>query len=375
MYNKENVSSRTKKKQAKEECFNRNIPILNILFYIGKGFMLRKQLIVLVRIFYQIGEHKANDMISDLLQNGWLIKKQATNTKTCLYILTKYPLSQYYECSSRDTCSVKLNNRKIWNNIYRTEFIIRQVVPMMEECQTELELGNLLEFLEKTSISIFTTENQISVYQLYQNLLKNFPIKDKDSILNGLPLESPFFDDFYKVSADLYNYQTNFLRYKIEDDTSYNEDVNKKLEREKDVLTSSKEAKMYYYNLFNMVSSGFFFIGKPNHDEEIIIGTFDKCNNMYLKKIYSNCLCIFMMLQRYLGYYPKITLQVYMSDADNIISLREKEMQQGFDFGKQEYVGFNKRDTFFYNYNIPRQYWDYIQVDYIYYPLKEKYNL
>ena len=81
------------------------------------------------------------------------------------------------------------------------------------------------------------------------------------------------------------------------------------------------------------------------------------------------------MLQRYLGFYPRITLQVYMCDPDNLISLREKETQQGFDFNKQEFIGFNKRDAFFHNYNIPRQYWDYIKVDYIYYPLKEKYNL
>ena len=91
---------------AKEECFNRNIPILNILFYIGGGFMLRKQAVTLVRIFYQINEHKANDMIADLLSYGLLVKKQATDTKTCLYIMTKFPLAMYHECSTRDSCSV-----------------------------------------------------------------------------------------------------------------------------------------------------------------------------------------------------------------------------------------------------------------------------
>ena len=85
MYRNKNISARTKSRLAKEECFNRNIPILNILFYLGGGFMLRKQTVTLVRIFYQINEHKANDMIADLLSNGLLIKKQATDTKTCLY--------------------------------------------------------------------------------------------------------------------------------------------------------------------------------------------------------------------------------------------------------------------------------------------------
>ena len=374
MYRNENVSARTKSRLAKEECFNRNIPILNILFYIGGGFMLRKQMVTLVRIFYQINEHKANDMIADLLSNGLLIKKQATDTRTCLYIMTKFPLAMYHECNTRDSCSVKLNNRKIWNNIYRTEFIIRQAVPLMEQLGMELTLQNLLNFLTDYCISVFTTENQMSVYQLYGNLYEKFPIKDKELIASGFPLVSDFMNDYYKITADLYHHQQNFLGYKIDDDYSDYINIKEKLEREKELISSPKECKKNYYSLFNMTAAGFFFIGKPT-GENITIGTFDKCNNMYLKKIYENIICIFLMLERYLGFYPMITLQVYMSDAGKLIALRTKETEQSFDYEKQEKTGLTKRDSFFKNMRIPRQYWDYIQVDYIYYPLKEKYSL
>lgn len=146
------------------------------------------------------------------------------------------------------------------------------------------------------------------------------------------------------------------------------------LDREKDIISSPKEWKKNYYSLFNMAAAGFFFIGKPV-DGHITIGTFDKCNNMYLKKIYENILCIYLMLERYLGFYPKITLQVYMSDADGILSLRGKENEQGFDYTRQEKPGLTKRDSFFHSMGIPRQNWEDIHVDYIYYPLREKYNL
>ncbi len=374
MYRSENISARTKSRQAKEECFNRNIPILNILFYIGNGFMLRKQLTVLARIFYQINEHRANDMIADLLSCGLLVKKQATDTRTCIYIMTKFPLALYHECSTRDSCSVKLNNRKIWNNFYRTEFIIRQAVPFMEQLSMELTLDNLLNFLTDYCISIFTTENQMSVYQLYGNLYANFPIKDKELLESGFVRRSDFMNDYYKVTADLYHHQRNFLGYRIEDDFSSYIHVKELLEREKDLLSSPKEFKKNYYSLFNMVAAGFFFIGRPVNDN-ITIGIFDKCNNMYLKKIYENIICIYLMLERYLGFYPKIVLQVYMSDADRIASLRKKENECGFDYASQERSGLMKRDSFFKNMNIPRQNWDDIHVDYIYYPLREKYNL
>ncbi len=374
MYRNKNISARTKNRQAKEECFNRNIPVLNILFYIGNGFMLKKQMVTLVRIFYQINEHRANDMIADLLSYGLLIKKQATDTKTCIYIMTKFPLAMYHECSTRDSCSIKLNNRKIWNNIYRAEFIIRQAVLFMERLGIELTLQNLLNFLTDYCISIFTTENQMSVYQLYGCLYENFPIKDKELLSSGFPRVSDFMDDYYKITADLYHHQCNFLGYQIDDDYSAYLGIKNKLQREKDLLSSPKEYRRSYYSLFNMTAAGFFFIGKPV-DGKITIGTFDKCNNMYLKKIYENIICIYLMLERYLGFYPQITLQVYMSDADRIISLREKEMEQGFDYSRCEKQPLTKRECFFQNMRIPRQNWDDIHVDYIYYPLRKKYNL
>lgn len=374
MYRSENISARTKGRQAKEECFSRNIPLLNILFYIGNGFMLKKQLTTLARIFYGINGHKANDMMADLLSHGLLVKKQATDTKTCIYIMTKFPLAQYHECSTRDSCSVKLNNRKIWNNIYRTEFIIRQAVYFMEQLNMELTIENLLDFLEDNCISVFTTENQMSVYQLYGNLYERFPIKDKELLHSGCPRISDFMNDYYKVTAELYNHQKNFLGYRMEDDFSSYLCIKDSLEKEKELVSSPKELKKNYYSLFNMTAAGFFFIGKPN-DGHITIGIFDKCNNMYLKKIYDNIICIFLMLERYLGYYPEITLQVYIADADKIISLRNRETEQGFDYGRQEQTGLTKRDCFFQNMGIPRQYWKNIHVDYIYYPLREKYNL
>ena len=376
MSKNKNVSARIKNKEQKENCFERNIPMLNIMFYIGKGFMLRRQLFFLLKVFYEINEHKANDMMADLTSHGLVIRKQATDTKTCIYVMTKFPLAQYCECSTRDSNSIKLNNRKIWNNIYRTEFIMKQVLPMMEQKDISFELENLLKFLDDYTISIFTTENQMAVYQLYQNLYAKFPIKDKDALENGFPIvTSPFCDDLYKITADVYNFQTNFLGYQNDNDFSYYIDIKNKLEKDKKLCDSPKDEKIYYYNLFNMVSTGFFFIGPPNSNEEIIIGTFDKCNNLTLRKVYENIICIFLMLERYLGFYPHITLQVYISDYQNKLSLEAKEKERGFDYNTQELKSVNKRDAFFQNYKIPRQYWDYISVDYIYYPLRERYNL
>lgn len=56
-------------------------------------------------------------------------------------------------------------------------------------------------------------------------------------------------------------------------------------------------------------------------------------------------------------------------------ALGTKETESGFDYNRQESSDCNKRDTFFKNMKIPRQYWNYITVDYIFYPLRERYHL
>jgi hypothetical protein len=381
MYKKDNVSSRTKSQIEKAACFERNIALLNIIFYIGKGFMLRKQLTTLLRLLYGINKHKVNDMVDDLLSYGLLIKKQATSTQTCLYVITKFSLSQYHNCSSRDTCSIKLNNRKIWLNMYRVEYVIRNVIPQMEESNEEISLGNLVGYMERTNISIYTNENQTSVYTLYQNFERLFPIKDKEAIMGGHPVESPFYNDYYKIIAEVFNHNINFLGYEYNEDNYENysdielvSNIKEQLEREKETLNSPKEQKIYYYNLFNMVSNGFFFEGLLSN-EDITIGVFDKCNNIYLKKIYENIICIFYMLERYLDFYPQITLNVYMSDIGSLERLKEKENEDGFDYITQRHTGLNKRDTIFKNYKVPRQYWENIKVNYVYYPLREMYNV
>jgi len=73
------------------------------------------------------------------------------------------------------------------------------------------------------------------------------------------------------------------------------------------------------------------------------------------------------------GYNP-ITVTKIRQNRE-IIHLQDKENEQGYDYSKQERSGLTKRDSFFQNMRIPRQNWNDIHVDYIYYPLKEKYNL
>jgi hypothetical protein len=64
-----------------------------------------------------------------------------------------------------------------------------------------------------------------------------------------------------------------------------------------------------------------------------------------------------------------------MSDMVELNKLEENQYKDGYDYYTQERTGFNKRDSVFQNYKVPRQYWQNIKVNYTYFPLREKYNV
>ena len=59
-------------------------------------------------------------------------------------------------------------------------------------------------------------------------------------------------NDYYKITADLYNHQINFLGYRTDDDFSSYLGIKDKLEKEKTLTASPKETKKYYYSLFSL---------------------------------------------------------------------------------------------------------------------------
>jgi len=278
--------------------------------------------------------------------------------------MTKFSLAKYNsKYTTKDVTSIKLNNRKIWQNIYRTEYIIKTIIPMLLQTNTSITLSNLFQFLDAYFIHLFTKENQQDIYNLYSNFYDHYELE----------INNEFMNDFQKATAELINYQKNFLKLDIEVNEKYLHTKNT-IERERMLTSSLKEQRKQYYNFFNMTAAGFHFVGHLT-DNTMILILFDNCNNMNLRKVYDNAICIMYMMEKYLGFVLYLDIQIYMSYYDNLLTLREKENEQGYDYKKQEKIGYNKRDTFFYNYNVPKQYWDNICVDYFYYPLREKYNL
>ncbi len=182
----------------------------------------------------------------------------------------------------------------------------------------------------------------------------------------------PFMQDFNALAADLYLFGKNFL--KAEMDIDYSEQIRQRKIRQldKDAYKNEEDKNKYFYNLYQFVMQGFFFNG---FEEDVLqIGLFE-IGILTFEKIYKQICYILLMLERYLGYMPKLSLTVYYSDIDAVAEIEREAKRKSYNFKTQEFSDNNKKCETFKALGIREQYWENIEVRYIFYDLKNRYNL
>lgn len=327
-------------------------------------------------LIYNTNTHNANTMIGDLLNHGLLIKKEIRKTKTCCYVFTKFTTSRYKGTTSRNVSSVILNNPKIWGNIFRLEYIINVVIPKMEQQNITICIESIIDYMENNFITPFYKENQMSIYNLYVLFDKIFP-----NAINS----KPFMDDYNKCVADAYIHTQNFLSCEPKEGFEHCLQVKNEIERDKKSYTTTSSVLQNYYNLYNFVSNNFFFESRVYEEDYVLeddtiekrkvieIGMFDKNLNLQLDKVYGQATLILLMLHRYFGYYPYIKLHIYSCMQEQIKAMKQREKECSYDSDYSQRT--LRKEFYFQKYQLPKQYWENISVEYIYYPLIEKYTL
>ena len=150
--------------------------------------------------------------------------------------------------------------------------------------------------------------------------------------------------DFNALAADLYLFGKNFL--KAEMDIDYSEQIRQRKIRQldKDAYKNEEDKNKYFYNLYQFVMQGFFFDGFK--EDVIQIGLFE-IGILTFEKIYKQICYILLMLERYLGYMPKLSLTVYYSDIDVVAEIEREAKRKSYNFKTQEFSDNNKKyETF-----------------------------
>lgn len=365
-----NVKASTKTKEAKNRCMQENKVILDYAYYLFGGFFLKPQLLTILSVISGIEPKRAKAMIGELCDKGLLIQKQATSTKANFYVMTSFALASYNNCSSQNVSSIKLNNRKIWLNLYRGEYIIREILPnvigKIHTCK------GLLKWMEERFIDIFRVQNQEEIFKLYYQFYQKFPVLNKINF-KSLP-DGEFTRDYFACTAEYHDFILNFqnkteIAKKFEGYEQYKN--HKKLSRA--LYDKEEDRNKHCFNFSQMAGQGFFFTSLMR-GKSVEIGLFDTYTNMQLSKIYQNGIYILCMFQRYLGFVPELKLTVYVRDEYTRDRLTREEERTAYNYLEREASGYNKRKDFFFRMGVLA--WESnLKVEYKVYNLEKKYHL
>lgn len=282
--NMPNVNSGIIKPSIKQEIFDSNRDLFDIIYFLGTGFMLSDHIYAYGKAIYDLSEKSITRKLINMCGKGLLLEKEATTTGTKIYVLSKYVKSKYESKPSQNVSSVKITERKLWKNLYMNEYIIQRVVRYLLKNGKEISIQRILDLLEENFITFQTTQNRQDVFALYEKFYDKFMCGSSE----------PFMQDFNALAADLYLFGKNFL--KAEMDIDYSEQIRQRKIRQldKDAYKNEEDKNKYFYNLYQFVMQGFFFNGLK--EDVIQIGLFE-IGKLTFEKIYKQICYIILMLE------------------------------------------------------------------------------
>ncbi len=363
--NKNKKSARDIPLAKKQDTYNKALPIIMIIHLLGNDMMLRSQIRQLTCDTYHIPEKEADFMISEMLQNGLLYRKSiCTGSKTELLYLSKFTIATLTETSSSDVPAIAFSRKKIYENIFNTQYIIEYLLPEMEG-KYDTSPDNLISYLRYSGSNML-----IPSHQLYYS--DYFAFFYTTCTRLNLTLADDFFYDWKAYEYDKLRFLSKSNPSILEECDTYKKD---KQMRESicQTYTSEVERVKYTYSLANMMASRFYIAAILPDTVDLIYN--DSLDNLSLEKLYLNLAGITLMLDRYIKQELKINLTVFVysqSRADNFYDMEERRVYDSF---TKTYKELPRSEAYLSNYGVRPSLWDNITVKYVPMDIANKYHV
>lgn len=170
--------------------------------------MLRKQAKQFCQLLYGISQTESDFAIAELILNGFLIQKNISKSyKTQMLYLSKYPRSRFYENieKSGDVPALNFTKQKLFEQIFRMDYILDVIIPVMQKQNFKLDAENILAYLTYTRNNLLYANNQTSILQLYH--LIGYTLQEK-----GFTLSDDFYRDMEIASYDKTIFEVHLSR-------------------------------------------------------------------------------------------------------------------------------------------------------------------
>ena len=348
-----------------KECLFTKYKELIYMIYCCNGYMLRRQIRILFHLLSGKSEKDVEFDVAELICAGFLLQKTINkDTRTQMLYLSKYPKSQFLNMNSGEVAAIYWSSQKIFEQIFRVDYLIEKVIPDMRKQNFEISMDNILAYLNWSGSNLLLSNNQADMVDFYNNLWNVLAENEHN-------LTDDFFRDLEIAQYDKDSFEANQLKK----DKELPPCIAKNLrDMERDSLNSSIEKNKQFYSLKNLASHGF-YMESVKHNI-ISICYFDSMNSIYTKKLYQQLSYILLMFQRYLNNYNlHLFVTVYTWDNERAEELRDYENARAYDFYRQEWVDENRKHKVMKDIGILPSNWRSISVNYINEEIYSKYNV
>lgn len=239
--------------ERKQETCNKYREYLRVINIIGNKIILQKHLMAIsINLGIVKDEFAFIRDIRELEKNEIIKKIDYRSTKNKFILLRKYAIRYLANAKkSSDVASItRVNSNKRYDeNIMKVQFIIDTIIPSMIRREIEVNLDNMLVFLENLNCNILHKANNMSTF--YNLLIKNKIITDE--ILNDLKSLEIEQDTRVSNLKGVENKCRNYYR-KNKEDYIYNSNI-ATLARKSIYIGSIKiinsifKIKAYYFNI------------------------------------------------------------------------------------------------------------------------------
>ena len=327
------MRNKTLTTQAKEQLFKENRELLEVLFELGGGIMLKEHLISLTVYFYPNKSNIKNN-IKELIECGFLKEQQfITSNKYFLYI-TKYPIAKLQGIQSRNANSINPSYERMANSLFRMEYLITITFPKLEG--KEYTIDKIKRVHYNQCFTTFILKNNPEV--VYSSV--------KDRLGKLIMLTNQFDYDYGMVEYEKQALISRISNAEAEINKEHKE-MKEKIEKSKALIAKNKQL-MEYFNFKNLLSRNFSISGIRYKNQELLVklSLFDINNSLEVIYLYQNLGYIYMMFNRYfnIGYNDKLKLDltVYTWSLEERNKLKYESTQKARDFGTGGFKKDNK---------------------------------
>lgn len=353
--------------QAKEQLFKENRELLEVLFELGGGIMLKEHLISLTVYFYP-NKFNIKNNIKELIQCGFLKEQQfITSNKYFLYV-TKYPISKLQGIQSRNANSINPSYERMANSLFRMEYLITITLPKL--------VGKNLTIQDIKSRHYNHCHTTL--------VQKNNPEIVYDSFKHKAELLKIELTSAFKYDLGMARYEKEALLSRISNrelipNKEYKE-MKADIEKNKSLIAQNKQL-MEYFNFKNLLSRNFLINGITYKNQELFLklSVFDINNSLEVIYLYKNLGYIYIMLDRYFNipYTDKLKLDltVYTWSSDQQNKLKYESTQKARDFGTGGFKKDNKSTYGLLKSGVKRSQIKDITVEFKSFDFDKKYSL